>query len=92
MTEPTTVAHVLLYCSLSCHDSANPPKIAGATLSGWPSISLVNCRIQSRPRRAASGTMALAAETAATTADADDPRPRPWGLTFVAVILSPPCR
>ena len=92
MTEAATVAHVLLYWSLSCHDSASPPKMAGATLSGWPSISLVSCRIQSRPRRAASGTRALAAVTAATTAEAEEPRPRPCGLTLSAVIRRPSCR
>ena len=78
-----TVAQVLLYWSLSCHDSASPPKMAGATLSGWPSISLVSCRIQSRPRRDASGTKALAATTAATTADAEEPSAPPVRVDVV---------
>ena len=43
--------------SSSITDTVKPPKIAGATLSGWPSIAVANSRISCR-----SSTLSLKAK------------------------------
>ena len=62
----------------------NPPKNAGATLSGWPSISAASWKTawsssSSRPP----ATSPRARDSPATMAADDEPRPRAWGTTFV---------
>ena len=67
-----------------------PPSTAGATLSGWPSISVASRITQSVPAAADSaGASAPASRIPATIAAADEPRPLPWGMVFLQVSRMP---
>ena len=84
-TSTCTDSATLWLCCSSCQAIVAPPKIAAATLSGWPSISLAKFNISSLLIRSLPPkTSARASDKPPTIALADDPRPRVCGITFKA--------
>ena len=64
-----------------------PPSMAGATLSGWPSMAVASvsiCRLVSLPP-----SRALAPRMPATMQAELEPRPRAMGISLRWVIRSP---
>jgi hypothetical protein len=68
-------------------DATSPPNMAGATLSGWPSVSIASFNISSREN--GSPSKAFAPSMPVSKAAELEPRPDPSGTRLVQWIFSP---
>ena len=73
------------------HETVTPPVIAGAALSGCPSISVARSRTAWSSSASGSASSPRASSRPATTAAAEEPSPRPCGIRFVQCMRTPVC-
>ena len=75
--------------SPSSQESCAPPKIAGAALSGWPSIRVATPSAQSRSRGCPGRAIPHPRASPATMAAAEEPSPRDWAIRLCARSINP---